>query len=240
MSRMGGTRNHNKRVMNNDNGTSGDKILSLLALESLCDTDKEIIVVLSTWLDNWDDDMCISKKEMLINLFMPSPTMAILDYMENPCFEKSQKYMSFFRTLTFANLHNLILKIRDCLITSGSILGCCAKKRQIKGRKKYKYGHDLLASIFAGETGFQSSLANCTFYRYNKIIYLLTYKYSIWDKKIIGKSIIPCNDHVFQNAFKHGITKKRMKVTLQNAIWLTNVARKKYGEEIYKLYEELI
>ena len=219
---------------------SDGNIMSFLACNEMCDTDKEIIVILMSWLDNWNDKDCIAKKTMLLNTIMPSPTLFVLNYADkHSIFESESNYHPFFRTLTLSNLHNLILKISDCLLTSGSVIRCCMKKKQIRNKRKYRYGHDLLASIFHEGTGFQSSISNCTFFRYNKIIYLLT-KFNVWDTHVFGKTLLPCNDKILNGVFKKGIVKKKMKATLQNAIELTKIAKKMYGDDFYKLYEELI
>lgn len=216
------------------------KIMSLLTSTEMCDTDREIIVVLLTWLENWDEEKDEEKKQALLEYIMPSPTLFVLNYLDNPCFERENKYESFYRVLTYNNLHKLILKIRECLLTSGSIFCCCKKKRQIRNKRKYKYGHDLLASILSGDTGFQTSLSNCTFYRYNKIIYIMTDVLHVWDKEIIGYSLLPCNDKVFDNAYGKRIVKKKMKATLANAIELTKIAKRMHGDDFYKLYKELL
>lgn len=215
-------------------------IMSLLTSMEMCDTDKEIVVVLLTWLENWDEKKDDEKKQALLKYIMPSPTLFVLNYSDKPCFERETKYESFYRVLTYANLHRLIMKIRECLLTSGSILGCCVKKRRIRNKKKYKYGHDLLASILSGNTGFQTSLSNGTFFRYNKIIYIMTDVLKIWDKETIGYSLLPCNDKIFANAHKKHIVKKKMRTTLANAIELTKIAKRMYGDDFYRLYKELL
>ena len=196
--------------------------------------DYEISSIIISWLSNgWEIENHI-QNNLLLNVMKPSPTQYVLNFDFNK--EEINPLRSMVKTLTYGNFENLIVRTRDLLVTYGSIKKAYLK-HQVK-RNKNKYVHETFATMLGGDTGFQTKTPNCTFYRYNLLFYLLAYKHKIWDVDT-SNALLPCNDQTFACALKKGIIKKKMKSTLDNTIILTEIAKKKYGDDFYKLLNDI-
>jgi hypothetical protein len=196
----------------------------------------EVVAVLGAWMDNG-----FKYEDVVFENFVLSEMIWALPYVLN--YGKDGKWKekgsaSMIGILTYSNLHNLLTKLYETYIMNEDLEHAFYKYFQNYKRHKCKYAHDALSLIFSGNTGFQTIRNNGTFYRYNLLFYWLTYKLKIWKYASIG--LLPCNDKIFENAYKYGVIPKRMKSTLTNTIKLTEIAKEMFGDnDFYKLYEFL-
>lgn len=198
--------------------------------------DAEIVSVLSAWMDNgFKYENTILENFVLAEMIYPLPY--VLNYGGKSKW-KDKGNASMIGILTYSNLNNLLIKLYETYTTSDDLESAFYKYFSNYKRHKCKYAHDALSLIFCGNTGFPTIRNNGTFYRYNLLFYWLTYKLKIWKHSNIG--LLPCNDKIFENAYKYGVIPKRMKSTLTNTIKLTEVAKEMFGDDdFYKLYEYL-
>ncbi len=147
---------------------------------------------------------------------------------------------SYFRVITRSNIHVMILRSQS-IWSVGSSLEYAFKAKLNSRRNKYMYAHEVLSSLFGKGTGFPSVRTNGTFYRFNLLMYWLTYKFKIWDfDSLQCSTLLPCSDAIFNRAYQLGIVKSPLKSSLRNAEDLTKKARMWFGEkEYYKMYELL-
>ena len=199
--------------------------------------DYEIIAIIISWLSNGWTQESYMQNDLLLHVMKPSPTEYVLNYDKDGM--ESLYNHSFLKTLTYGNYCNLIERIKHIIIAYGNVEKAYIKNHIKKRKNKCKYAHDTLALMLGGNTGFQTRATNCTFYRYNLLVYLLAYKYHIWSIDT-SDALLPCNDITFGNAYKKGLIKKKMKSNLDNTIILTEMARKKYGNDFYKILNELL
>lgn len=196
----------------------------------------EVVAVLGAWMDNG-----FKHEDVVFENFVLSEMIWTLPYVLN--YGKDGKWKekgsaSMIGILTYLNLHNLLTKLYETYIMNEDLEHAFYKYFQNYKRHKCKYAHDALSLIFSGNTGFPTIRNNGTFYRYNLLFYWLTYKLKIWKYASIG--LLPCNDKIFENAYKYGVIPKRMKSTLTNTIKLTEIAKEMFGDnDFYKLYEFL-
>lgn len=196
----------------------------------------EVVAVLGAWMDNG-----FKYEDVVFENFVLSEMIWVLPYVLN--YGKDGKWKekgsaSMIGILTYSNLHNLLTKLYETYIMNEDLEHAFYKYFQNYKRHKCKYAHDALSFIFSGNTGFPTIRNNGTFYRYNLLFYWLTYKLKIWKYTSIG--LLPCNDKIFENAYKFGVIPKRMKSTLTNTIKLTEIAKEMFGDnDFYKLYEFL-
>lgn len=205
-----------------------------LFISSFCNLinvrDWEFIMLFMAWMQNggkYDFPFACT----YINNIIQSNSSSIANNI-NPL---NNSNMCFYGNLTYNNLNTLISKfntidIRDCY------------KERMGNYKLYrcKFPHEGLASCFGGDVGFPTKESGGTFFRYNLLFYWLTYKFKIWDDVDYKKGLIPCNDYIFEKAYKMGITKKKMKSSLKNTIELTRIAHSWFGsDDFYKMFELL-
>lgn len=232
-----------KSEVNNKNaniaqvGTDNAKALFVSASVFQDIKDLEIVSVFGAWLSNdvFYEDYVFNK--FVLTTLKLKPCDFVMKYSNE--YEKKGK-ASFFRFLTYEHLHNLIYKLKEIESHKNGFMGFY--KDNISQQKKTdKYAHDTLARIFGQNTGFQSQKSNGTFFRFNLLLYWLTYKLKVWDIGISNNALIPCNDKIFAKATDMGFFKHLPRTTLENAIYLTDIARRNYGDdEFYKLYEILL
>lgn len=197
-------------------------------------TDKEIILVVGTLFYNFNSHDEVEKylvRKIVHETLQDNPT----DYVSN--FQKETvQNSSLLRLVSNDNWSNLMVKLKKA-IESGGTLECEYNNLKLKIKKACP--HDVFAMMLSGNTGFPTTKSKCSFYTYYLLAYLLTYKYRVWKSDTVQNALIPCNSDVIKNAVKRGYIAKKSEPTLANARRLTDVARKKYGDEFYKLFEEL-
>lgn len=141
----------------------------------------------------------------------------------------------FFSVLTNNNYRNLLDKLNAC---NGSLYDAFL----LQGGGCSKYAHDNLVRLLSCGTGLPTMNNDCTFFRFNLLLYWLTYRLKApkWKDLDTSNFLLPCNDMVFENAYKLGVIKKRMQSKLSNAVQLTKIARKWFGDkDFFKMYELL-
>lgn len=225
--------------MDNRNGSHGDKLVKT-AYEACTDTeltrivsqyrdnrDKEVMIILLSWLQNGTrhDNYAMHKICALVG---DSPYQHVLssEYGDVPSLH------SFSASLTYGNLFEIMAHLRLCYENGGFE----TMFREFASREKF--GHGVLAYLLSDGTKLPLKSYGA-FYRYNLMLYLLTYKFAIWRDDYAYKTLLPCNDRIFDRAASLGITPKRLNTSLNSAITLTNIARERFGEDFYKMYELL-
>ncbi len=186
----------------------------------------EFVAIFMAWMQNGFKDECYFARSYLKHILPSIPDSTYLIDTSNKC---------FYGNLTYNNLSSLLEKVNSIDIRD------CFKERMGNYKLyKCKYPHDGLASCFGDNVGFPTKESGGTFYRYNLLFYWLTYKFRIWDDVDYNKGIIPCNDSIFEKAYMLGVTRKRMRSSLKNAIELTNIAHSWFGDDdFYKMFELL-
>lgn len=228
--------NHINKHWTDEMDSNNKKLSFISSFNDICEM--EIVAVLTSWMTNFHYDENYFIEKFVNEKMQPTPFKFILDY-DQMKFQDNNK--CFFYTLTNHNLNELLQRIQIEILAHGSLKTAYIKNGLTTRKFKHKYAHETLASMFGGDTGFQTRLAHCAFYRYNLLFYWLTRKLKIWNDVDTSNALIPCNDFVFRSALKHGIIKKPMKSTLSNAIELTQIAKDIYGNDNhYELYEKLI
>ena len=212
-----------------------DSELSLFISSYKDPDDATIVAILCAWVSNGLEGEEIAVERFIQREMDDYPTTAIRTrYTQEKVANRGIE--SFWGTLTYEHLFNLLSEIASILDGGNSIYEYYEHATK---RKRCKYAHDALAMILGHNNGFPTRKSNCSFYRYNLLFYWLTYKLHIWDVPT-SKALLPCNDRIYENAYKLGITKYKKKNNLENAVELTAIAREWFGDEhFYKLYELL-
>lgn len=146
---------------------------------------------------------------------------------------------SLFRIFTNKHFHSLVHKLR-LVLNNGSLLDTYRTVMEDR-KKRCRYAHEAFADMFGGGTLFDTRKTKSTFFRYNLIHYWLYYKLGAWQSFDTKTALLPCNDEVFENAYKFGVTKRKLNANLKSAVELTAKAKEMYGEtHFYKMYEECV
>lgn len=198
--------------------------------------DFEIVATICAWMANgWANEEFVAQR-YITKTMLPTPSEYILSY--NQRVQEIDAYTSFFRVLTNMNLIYLNSRLKSVYEYYGSLEKCFYGT--LAHHRKSKYNYEIFADILSGCTGFQTDSSNCSFYRYNLLYYWLTYKHKIWNVYRHEKALLPCNDKIFRNAYKKGITRVLLKTNLPNTKILTKKAKEMYGNyEFFKMYEDL-
>lgn len=203
--------------------------------------DVEIAAVVCAWLSNGKKGYAYPATKLITDTFNWKP----LDYILNYDTQKDILPRCFFQLLTQEHLHNLLCALKNVYDNDETLQGkynVIASMLMQRSKLKRVYPHQVLSRILSTDsprsTGFQHS-NNCgLYYRYNLLYYWLCYKHRIWAFSEETTPLLPCNNEVFINANKMGLT--TVSPTLKNADKLTQIAINKYGKDnFYKLYEEL-
>lgn len=203
-----------------------------LFLSCFKDKDFEIVATICAWMANGWKNECETIQNYILKTMLPTPSEFIDNY------EFRETHGSFFRLLTNEQLNMLLNKLKLIYKHHGSLEQCFI---DTLAKKKTKYNYEIFAKMLAHNTGFQSALSNCSFYRFNLLYYWLTYKFGVWQMQRHEKALLPCNDLIFKKAHEKGITKVLLKTNLPNTKILTQKAKEIYGEiNFFKMYEDLI
>lgn len=193
--------------------------------------DAFIVAVICAWVSNgiYPDCECYMAKHIVNEIMQGKPTQYIQNYkyLDNIGEKiRQEKNFSIYNILTLKNFDNLCLSLKS--------------PRQAP-RRKLKFAHEIFCGIFEKGCGFPTIQSNGTFYRYNLLLYWLTYKFHLQEYKFkpTTKFIIPCNDIILENAYKLGIFRKRMRQSTRSALKLTQIAKEWFGEDYYKMFELL-
>lgn len=195
--------------------------------------DFEVAATICAWMSNGWPHESVKIQEYIKKVMLPTPFEFVERYEFN-----SEQQNTFFRMLTYKQLNTLLSRLKFIYKYHGSLeqgfIDTLAFER------KTKYNHEIFAKMLSGNTGFQTAESNCSFYRYNILYYWLTYKFDIWENKRYGRTLLPCNDETFKNAYGNGLTKVLLKTNLPSAKILTIKAKDIYGkDDFFKMYEDL-
>lgn len=192
----------------------------------------EIAATICAWMSNGWPHEDVKIQEYIKKVMLPTP----LEFIER--FEYKQTNQSFFRILSSKQMNTLLSRIQFIYKYHGSLEQGFVDTLAFE--RKTKYNHEILAKMLSGNTGFQTTESNCSFYRYNLLYYWLTYKFNIWENKRYGRALLPCNDATFKNAYSKGFTKVLLKTNLTSTKILTAKAKEIYGkDDFFKMYEDL-
>jgi len=209
-------------------------ILFMPRFVSICD--EEITATFNAWLSNGVRGEEHAIKTLIHEIMDGRP----LEYVRNYGIGKTFEHYgveSFFGLLSYNNLHNLLSSLHNIYSYNGTLEEAYRKKRK---KNMCKYAHDVLSLVLGKDTGFTQPKATCTHYRLNLLLYHLQYHLQLWDYDA-HKTLIPCNDHVFERAYELGVVPNKMKNNIRSAIELTKKAKEVFGEEyFYKMYEFLM
>lgn len=196
-----------------------DKITSFVSTLANA-LDKEISLFLFAWASNgYSDDFYITR-DLITETMNCRPYEYIVAYQENSDDSFAKMGDSCFdRMLTHSHLHNIIVKLYHYVVTYGSIENAFANES--KKHKNTKFAHVTLSNMFGGNTGLPTKHSSCAFYRYNLFQYWVVHKFRLWKDVEESMILLPCSDCVFENAYKLGVTHNKLKVTLNNAVRLT-------------------
>lgn len=194
----------------------------------------QIIAILCAYFSNGYSNPIDFVKKINEEKFKGNPLYYIGEYdywdIPNFCLYENISELNFARLLIIIN--NEILCHYDIFNAHHAYMSST--------KLKCKYAHEGFARMFGHNTHFPNIDNRGTFYRYNLIFYWLVYKLKIWKGIDTSTILLPCNDIVFSNAKKFGVTKTRLKATLSGTIKLTRIAREIFGDdEFWKLYELL-
>ena len=208
-----------------------DDKLSFIATFGNSVSDMEIVATLCAWMTNGYNDELSAIMEITRDMLNDSPTQGVVNWVtEDVVYDNC-----FFAILTNKCLYALLERLKGIYAIGSSLK--CAYLGEVAN---HKYAHEAFASLLGGGTLFPTLESNCTFYRYNLLFYWLVYKLRCWGDVSIGNALLPCNDRVFDNAHRLGVTKKRLYANIDGAICLTKIARKWFGDnDFYKMYELL-
>ncbi len=224
------------------------EIINLVSQVDVCDEkasfistfgdkkEKEIVAVISAWLSNGVRNEDYVLKSIICGEMKGQPIDFLQDYRVTGCY-KDREYESLCGLLTYHHFHHLLIRLYS--ISKGSDTLQEAYLYTLT-KKKPPFSHDAFVRLLGKNTGFQTTKTNGTFYRFNLLFYWLTYRLNVWQDVDTTNAILPCNDKVFDNAYRLGIVEKPIKANLKNAVMLTNKAREWLGNnDFYKLYEIL-
>lgn len=201
---------------------------------SICD--EEITAIFNAWLSNGVRGEEHAIKTIIHKIMDGRPLEYVRNYGMGETFER-YGVESFFGLLSYNNLHNLLSSLHNIYSYNGTLEEAYRKKRK---KNMGKYAHDVLSLVLGKDTGFTQPKATCTHYRLNLLLYYLQYHLQLWDYDA-HKTLIPCNDHVFERAYELGVVPNKMKNNIRSAIELTKKAKEVFGEEyFYKMYEFLM
>lgn len=155
-----------------------------------------------------------------------------------PPYASMPPHSSLHGLLTWGNLDALERRYTDVTDTWGSIK---AAYTELMKAKECAYPHVALATLLGGGTGFPTTEANSTFYRYNLMFYWLTQRVGAWTDVNTDKALLPCDNRIVQTAQRLRLLgKTRQETTIAQAIELTDMARVVLGNtHFYRLYEYL-
>lgn len=203
--------------------------------------DAEIVAILAAWLSNGMQGEEYALHTIVDEIMQGKPSEYVKNYAPYMNFGDVAENQCFFRIFSYGNLDALIQAIKRAKSQYGGIQE--AFEAVMTKKKRIKHVHEAFAVLFGGGTMFPTRKSNSTFYRYNLLYYWLTFKLKIWTLcPFDDVALLPCNDKVFAEAFKRGLTKRKWKSTLVNVEALTNTARSIFGEsfsDFFKLYDVL-
>lgn len=193
--------------------------------------DAFIVAVICAWVSNdiYPNSEYYMAKHIVNEIMCGKPKKYIdnYTYLDNvdPRIREN-KNLSMFNILTLKNFDNLCLSLKI--------------KREVQ-TTKLKFAHEIFFDFFGSGCGFPTIRTNSTFYRYNLLLYWLTYKLHIQEYtfKPTTKIILPCNDRILDNAYKLKVFRKKMRHNTLSALKLTQIAKNWFGEEYYKMFELL-
>ena len=218
-----------------------DDELSLFVCTFPEKSDAEIVAVLAAWLSNGWTGENYALHTIVDEIMQGKPSHYVENYVPYMNFGDVASNQCFFRMFSYGNLDALIQAIKRAKSQYGGIQE--AFEAVMTKKKRIKHVHEAFAVLFGGGTMFPTRKSNSTFYRYNLLYYWLTFKLKIWTLcPFDDVALLPCNDKVFTEAFKRGLTKRKWKSTLVNVEALTNTARSIFGEnfsDFFKLYDVL-
>lgn len=204
-------------------------------------SDAEIVAVLTVWLTNGLQGEEYALHTLVDEIMQGKPNHYVENYVPYMNFGGVASNQCFFRMFSYGNLDALIQAIKRAKSQYGGIQE--AFEAVMTKKKRIKHVHEAFAVLFGCGTMFPTRKSNSTFYRYNLLYYWLTFKLKIWTLcPFDDVALLPCNDKVFAEAFKRGLTNRKWKSTLLNVEALTNTARSIFGEnfsDFFKLYDVL-
>lgn len=208
--------------------------------------DMIVLAILTSWLSNGVKGEEDAFHHILYDIMGGHPSKYIYDYGGDAI---SMKRGCIIGHLTWTHLSNL-LSLLASYVPLSTIPLHEDKEGNDDGREMggdLGQGHCLFfherAAAVIGDTntGFPTLAARGTFYRYNYLHYLLSYKLDVWPMARPSYALLPCNDKVFENAYKVGLTSRKIRdATVHSCMMLTTMGEEMYGEtDYYKLFEKL-
>lgn len=195
-----------------------------------------IVSIITAWFLNSNKDVSQVIMNFVDKRMRPNPVSFILHYNKE---DSDYAIESVFENITEKNFHNLIRIIKSTTTLQNGIKNAYLNYYN-SARHKCVYPHEAFAIIFGHNTNFPNTDCKGTFFRYNLLFYWFTYKFGIWNDVDTSRAILPCNDRIFENAKKYGVTKTKLKSTITGAVKLTNIARNWFGDnDFWKMYEFL-
>lgn len=196
--------------------------------------DMVLVSILCAWLRNTNEDVLWVAEKIVNERMSGAPTAYILKY--NGI---ESVVGSLHKNISERNYDNLMFVLHRIILLQGGVRNTLDNYLE-SPRHKCRYAHDALALMLGYNTCFPNVNNKGTFYRYNLILYWLVYKFKLWEDINCDCLLLPCNDFIFENAKKYGVTKKNMKSTLSNTIKLTDISKKWFGKkDFWKMYEFL-
>lgn len=166
---------------------------------------------------------------VLYQIMGGKPSEYLREYEPYKNFGEVLPLQSFHKSITFGDLSVFLLRIKETKEEYGSMEKWFV---QAMSKRPQEYGHTALADLFADVCALPNSYSDSTFYRFNLLIYYLTYKFGIWERHTSIKVLVPCDSLMLS-------WRRRTAGRLANAEKVTEDAVKAYGEDFYKMFEEL-
>lgn len=166
---------------------------------------------------------------VLYQIMGGKPSEYLREYEPYKNFMEVLPLQSFHKSITFGDLSVFLLRIKETKEEYGSMEQWFI---QSMSNRPKEYAHTALADLFADVNSLPNSYCDCTFYRFNLLLYYLTYKFHIWERRHGIKTLIPCDSLMLAR-------RRRNRCTLANAEKITHEAMKKYGNDFYRLFEDL-
>lgn len=221
-------------------GSNYEKLLFISSFNNA--TDKEIVSILSAWLTFCDKKDLLQIKKTIMGTMKGNPSYFVKSY--PICYIHDHSFLkrrneTLYKTLTWGNFHFLLIRLYELLFAKE---GFENEFNRIHGllKTKEKNVYDIMATMFAGNTGFPTRNGMSFFYRYNLLYYWLSYKLGIWKSTPHVSNNLPCNDRIYEKALEMGIIKDNINSCAKKTMCLTKKAKEMFGEwDCYKLYEIL-
>lgn len=193
-----------------------------------------IVAIISSWVQNGERDMFYTIQKIVNEKMESNPSLFVLSHKRECGYNES-----FCENISDNNFVNLINTIKKVTLFQGGVRNAY-EQYMSSSRHRCKYSHEAMSIIFGYGTHFPSISCKGTFFRYNLLLYWLSYKFGLWSDMDTKRVLLPCNDKIFANAKRFGVTDVKYKSTLSSTIKLTNIARDWFGDaDFWKMYEFL-